>query len=258
MKKNFTRLFLYLILFTIFGISSAPSASGQSGQIPVQPTPLYRFQVSYWDGGHLLTANYQEGLANGYTFDPFNSPTDNDLAIYVPPPGYTADPSSGLVPLHRWTVIQDGWRVHYYYSTYYSSTLGSDYYYNGVAGWVFTPGMTSLFRPAFLQPLPLHQLSVWYSTDLGFWNGDGIYPYPVEPPPNRSGKSPYYDQGVIAALPPCANPPPGGLGCAPYVVAFNPPPPPPSPSSCNVSQSMKNACAHHGGTWDDESCRCEY
>jgi hypothetical protein len=260
MKKNFARLFLCLTLFTIFGVASAPSASGQSGQIFVQPTPLYRFQVSYWDGGHLLTANYQEGPANGYTFDPFNYPTVDGLGIYVPPPGYTADPSSGLVPLHRWTVIQNGWRTYFYYSTYYSN-LGGDYHYNGIAGWVFTPGRTSLFNPAFTQPLPLHQLSVWYSQDLGFWNGYGTYPgNPVEPPPNRSGKRPYYDQGVIAALPPaCAQPPPpGSLGCAPYAQAFNPPPPPPPPGSCNTPQWIRNKCVQQGGWWDDETCSCQY
>jgi len=248
-------------LFAVFGVASVPLASGQAGQIAVQPTALYRFEVSYWDGGHLLTSNYQEGTANGYTFDPFNYPTFDGLGIYVPPSGYTPAPSTGLVALHRWTVIQGGWRTYFYYSTYYASH-GSDYHYNGIAGWVFTPGRTSITNPAFVQPLPLHQLSVWYSQDLGFWNGYGTYPgnY-VEPPPNRSGKNPYYDQGVIAALPPaCVDPqfpqppPPGGVGCV-YAMPFNPPPPPPT---CNASQSTKNKCAQLGGWWDDETCSCQY
>lgn len=267
MLKNFTRLFLYVTLFTGFGVLSARDARAQTNPITVQPTAIYRFQISYWDGGHLLTHVFNEGAANGHTFDPFNMPAFDGLGIYRPPDGYTADPSSGLVRLHRWRVVQSGWRVYYYYSTYFAEH-GSDYHYEGVAGWVFPPGTFQMFHPAFSQPLPLHPLSIWYSTDLGFWYGYNTYPgSPVEEPPNRPGKANYFPQGLIAGLPPTCidpqfpqNPPVGGVGCA-YGKQFNPPPPPPPPpppGSCNVGQGIKNKCAQLGGYWDDESCSCQY
>ena len=81
MFKNFTRLLLYLTLLTTIGVASALHASAQTGPIVVQPTAIYRFQISYWDGGHLLTTNFQEGSANGYTFDPFNLPSFDGMGI---------------------------------------------------------------------------------------------------------------------------------------------------------------------------------
>jgi hypothetical protein len=267
MIKKLTRLVLCLTLFTIFGVINAPRASAQTDPITVQPTAIYRFQISFWDGGHLLTHVFNEGAANGHTFDPFNHPTFNGLGIYRPPDGYTADPSTGLVRLHRWRVVQSGWRVYYYYSIYFAPH-GSDYHYEGVAGWVFPPNQFSLFHPAFINPLPLHPLSIWYSTDLGFWYGYGIFPGNfVEQPPNRSGKEIYFPQGLIASLPStCIDPqfqtppPPGGVGC-PYGMRFNPPPPPPPPpppASCNVSTALKAKCGQLGGSWDDDTCSCQY
>jgi hypothetical protein len=270
MKKNCTRLFLYLILFTILGVATSPPVRGQTGPVAVRPTALYRFEVSYWDGGHLLTGIYQEGVANGYSFDPFNYPSFDGLGIYVPPPGYTPDPSVGLVPLHRWTVIQDGWRTHYYYSTYYTEQP-PDRYYNGIAGWVFPPGQLTT-GPGFGigQPLALHQLSVYYSTDLGFWNGYGGTGVGYnEPPPDRDGKSPYGFQGIICALPPSmADPqfPPGSTVSGVYDVTFYPPGGGGSSGggggggggSCNPSSGTVNACQHNGGWWDYDTCTCQY
>jgi hypothetical protein len=271
MKKNLARLFLYLILFTIFGVAASLPASAQSNPVFVTPTSLYRFEVSYWDGGHLLTGIYQEGPANGYTFDSISYPSFDAVGIYVPPAGYTPAPSSGLVPLHRWTVIQNGWRTHYYYSTYYTQQP-SDRYYNGIAGYVFPPGTTEHHftgvdgNGTIDFVASLHQLSVWYSQDLGFWNGYGAYGYGfVELPPNRSGKGAYAYQGIIAALPVAqADPqfprqPP--LETHGWDVLFNPPPPPPPPppsGSCNASLALKNKCSQLGGFWDDESCSCQY
>lgn len=266
MKKNLARFFVSLILFTIFGVAASPPASAQS-PVSVSPTALYRFQVSYWDGGHLLTGFYNEGTANGYTFDPINYPSFNAVGIYLPPgPGYTPAPAAGLVPLHRWTVIQDGWRTHYYYSTYYTQQP-SDRHYNGIAGYVFPPGTTQHHFTGvdgngtenFVAPL--HPLSVYYSQDLGFWNGyDGI-----ESPPDRPGKRAYGYQGLIAALPTSQADP--QFPRNPYLITHAwdvlfyppaPPPPPPPPSSCNPSSGWVNACHRNGGWWDYESCTCEY
>jgi hypothetical protein len=264
MLKNFTRLFLYLTLFTILGVSYSPHVSAQTGPIFVEPTAFYRFEISSENGGYLLTHVFNEGAANGHLFVPFNQLTSHGLGIYRPPDGYTADPSTGLVRLHRWRVVQSGWRVYYYYSTYYSE-LGSDYHYEGVAGWVFPQGTIGTSHPAFVGILPVYPLSIWYSTDLGYWYGFNIFPATnAEQPPNRPGKNNYFLHGTVASLPPtCIDPQfPLSILCA-YGKQFNPPPaPPPSPpppsGTCNASQAIKSKCAQLGGAWDDESCSCQY
>ncbi|HKO44945.1 MAG TPA: hypothetical protein VJU84_16830 [Pyrinomonadaceae bacterium] len=263
MLKNFTRLFLYLTLFTVFGVIYSPYVAAQQ-PVGVFPTALYRFQISYWDGGHLLTHYFAEGSANGHTYDPLNHPFFDNMGIYRPPDGYTPDPSSGLVRLHRWRVVQGGWRVYYYYSIYYSEH-GSDYHYEGVAGWVFSPGTGSSPGGA-----PLHALNIWYSTDLGFWYEFRIGDSPWESPPNRPGKANYVPLGRIAMLPPgCINPEypsqvPPGEQCFGYVVMFNPPtpppppPPPPPPGSCTSGAGAVSKCSQLGGSWNYETCSCEY
>jgi hypothetical protein len=270
MKKLFARLFLYLALLTICGVAVTPCASGQT--VSVEPTAIYRFRVSYWDGGTLLTGFFNEGTANGYSFDQeIFAPGDGALGMYVPPPGYLPDPAAGLVPLHRWTVIQNGWRTHYYYSTYYASH-GSDYYYNGIAGWVYPPGTT--VSPRF--GLPLHQLTIFYSQDLGFWYGGSDYPNSnfVEPPPAHSSEQrDYFYQGLIAALPPKILDPQFPPTPNPFqfptiwAVQFHAPDAPPgdggggsggNSNSCNPSSGTVNACQHNGGLWDYDTCTCEY
>ena len=259
MIKDFTRLFFSLTLLTVFGVLLAPHARAQTGPVLVQPTSFYRFQISSSDGGYLLTHFFLEGSANGHQLVPFTQPTADGLGIYRPPDGYTPDPSSGLVRLHRWRVVQSGWRVYYYYSIYFAPH-GGDYHYEGVAGWVFPPGTQSALFPTLPFSLQLHPLSIWYSQDLGFWYGYGAFPGFPELPPNIPGKRNYVWQGVIAALPPaCIEPfqPEPDLGCL-YVVQFNPPappPPPPPPGTCNGVLPIENKCTNLAGYWDDP-CTC--
>jgi hypothetical protein len=264
MKKSLTRLFCCIVLLTGLITLLPESSKGQSAQpVTVKPTEIYRFVVSYNDGGFLLTGIFQEGVANNY------SPPDLPLranrsifayaGMYIPPSGYTPDPAVGLVPLHRWTVIQNGWRTHYYYSTYYTQQP-PDRYYNGIAGYVFPPGTTTF------RGMELTQMSVWYSQSYGFWNGTGVSPadagYFIEQPPNGS----FVFQGDICAMPGAEvgtryPPPPNQQPPTIFDVTFYPPPPPPPPpppGSCNVSQATRNACAHNGGWWNDETCSCEY
>jgi hypothetical protein len=274
MNKRIARMLAGLLLLTNFAFIAGPEAGGQQPLPPVgvRPTTFYRFRISNDDGGYLLTANFAEGVANGYTYDPISFPDTHGLGIYAPPPGYTPDPTKNLRALHRWLVIQGGWRNYYYYSTYFYPH-GSDYHYQGIAGYVFAPQQVLYSNPAFIQGLfPLHQLSVYYSQDLGFWNGYGSFGFSgyIEPPPNRSGKRPYVDQGIIAAMPPAMQDPqfpipspPGGPNFT-YDIAFFPPAPTPTPTptpppgSCSASQALKNRCAQLGGSWDDETCSCQY
>jgi hypothetical protein len=252
MKRTLVRLCLLAALPIIIGLAIAPKTAAQN--VLVNPTPLYRFEVSYWDGGHLLTGVYLEGPANGYTYDPIPYPRIDGLGIYVPPPGYTPLPGSfpgtQLVPLHRWTVIEDGWRTHYYYSTYYTDQPANRYY-NGIAGWVFPPNTSQAVVPGAL-PINLYPLSVFYSSDLGFWNGAASIPE-VDFPPNREGRDPYHFQGLICYLPPmdaagaltAVFAPPGGGGGN-------------NNGDCNPPSSSLNACQHNGGWWNYDTCQCEY
>ncbi len=265
MKKNFVRCFHYLALIVLFAVAASLQANGQSNPVSVTPTTLYRFLISSSDGGYLLTGIYQEGVANNYFFQgPIFAPGDGPLGLYIPPSGYTPAPASGLVPLHRWLVIQDGWRNYYYFSTFYS-TQGSDYHYQGIAGYVFPPGTTSHQFTGIdgngqaNVTVSLHQLSVFYSQNYGYWNGYGASGFGfVESPPN--GTYAYHGNlcAVINALDNTQNPlPPSSV---PHVwdVLFYPPPPPPPPPPCDASQAIKAKCAQLGGWWDDETCSCQY
>lgn len=251
MKKLSARFFILIAMLTFLCLAS-PQASGQS--IEVVPTPLYRFEVSESDGGHLLTGYYQEGPANGYSYDPITYPNVDGLGIYMPPSGYVPVENSGLVPLHRWTVIQNGWRTHYYYSTYYTEQP-SDRYYNGIAGYVYPPGTQNIFVFGTSQGFfPLHQLSVFYSQDLGFWNGYGGFVFPgnqyFESPPDSS----YGYQGIICALPPANN----SLYVKAFVLSSGGSGGGGENSGCNPPSSSLNACQHNGGWWDYDLCQCQY
>jgi hypothetical protein len=254
MNKLFTRLFFSLALLTGLFTLMPASSQGQSTQpVIVRPTEIYRFVISFSDGGYLLTGNFQEGVANGYTPEqlPLRANRGNFAysGLYMPPPGYTPDPSVGLVPLHRWLVIQSGWRNYYYYSTYYSA-LGGDYHYQGIAGYVFPPG-TATFRGQ-----PLSQMSTWYSQLYGYWNGVGVIPgdagFYIEPPPHSS----YAFHGAICAMPGAVTGtryPPSPFVPTIFDVFFYPPPPPPS---CNPTQEQ--ACYDNGGNWNSTNCTCSY
>src|SRR5262245_50751262 len=203
MKNRFMRLFICLALFACVAVVASPPVGGQSGAVIVQPTRVYRFIMSQSEKGVLLTGIFSEGVANGFAFDlvAINFAAAGYLGMYVPPPGYTPDPSSGLVPLHRWTVMEHG-RAYCYFSTYFTS-YGINYYYNGIAGWVFPPGTTQVNING-LATVELHQLSVFYSQDVGYWYGYGGTPgfnYVEQPPPIDNDFRPYAYHGNAAALP---------------------------------------------------------
>lgn len=266
MKRSLVRLFCCIAL-VVGLISLAPQSSeGQAPQpVIVKPTELYRFNISPNDGGFLLTGSWQEGLAWGYNPEVLpmrmNRSNFGSMGIYVPPAGYTPDPAAGLVPLHRWLVIQNGWRNYYYYSTFFATNLGSDYHYHGIQGYVFPAG-----QPTF-RGIELTRMSSWYSQSWGYWNGTGApvqdAGFFIELPPANHG---FVFHGTVCSVAGAVTgtrfpPPPGQPGPTIFDVFFfppAPPPPPPPPPPCNAPQSLKNKCAQLGGWWSDESCSCEY
>ncbi len=263
MRSMFFRFVAFCSLCMFIGVTMPQRASAQDCAIP---STFYRFLVSGSDGGWLLTGYYPEGPANGYSWDGgLVNPGSGWLGIYFHPDnGNVPDPASGLVPLYRWTVIQNGWRTHYYYSTYYTQQP-SDRYFNGVAGYVFPPSMQ------FYHGLGLRPLTIWYSQYYGFWYGYGPLPNDgccYEQPPNGT----FQYQGIIAQLPPAVwdyqfppspstGPP---IGSSAWTICFQ------APSGggggggggnggdCTPSTSDLSACRHLGGFWNYDTCECEY
>jgi hypothetical protein len=227
MKRHLLRA-LPLLVLLLSGFALPRPAVGQQQPVWVFPQELYRFLISPNDLGYSLSALYQESIRDGFYYDGIVG------SIYRPPAGYTPDPASGLVPLHRWIIVEDGWRVYTHHTTY-PLTPPRNYTYGGILGYVFPPTTTShTFESGVTASLT--QMSMWYSQDYGVFNGRGAPGYgSYELPPHRS----FVYQGVIAAMPA----PVGGTRpdlctdfgpfyyCPPFdgssAVRFNPPPPPP-------------------------------
>ena len=84
---------------------------------------------------------------------------------------YCPQPCVGTSSAVSLTVIQSGWRTHYYYSTYYTQQP-SDRYFNGIAGCVFPPLQTNYLG------LGLRPLKIWYSSIMAlvriWWHTESL------------------------------------------------------------------------------------
>ncbi len=192
-------------------------------------------------------------------------------SIYAAPPGYVPDPSSGLVPLHQWTVIQNG-RAYTAYDHVYS-TQGSNYHYDGIRGYVYHPGLTSItstFDPNNPREVYLSKFTRRYSQTYGFWYGNAVpYRTDVDPilysfsqPPTSSFDGVaiiggYFQTvcGTSPSLPASSQVPESSpwQGCSDVVletgaVTFTAPPPPPPPPTCDATQEQ--SCYNNGGSWN--------
>jgi hypothetical protein len=215
MKKQLKLKFATLLCVAVVLLAAAAESFAQS-QVYVYPTQLYRFRISNTNLGYLLTPSYSEGVSHGYTHEKTVG------SIYVPPAGFVPS-TPNLVPIHQWTVIQNG-RAYTYYSYVYFNAP-SNYTYDGVRGYMFAPTLQSITLspfPGFPQTYLLHRLRAYYSESKGFWfgTGDPLATNPVtyinENPPNNSG---FVFQGITATYlpspygtcPGCTPPPPSLL-----------------------------------------------
>jgi hypothetical protein len=186
--------------------------------ISVQAVPFHRFITQNATLGHFLTANYSEGTGSpyNYAYQPF--PYQADIVPVVP--GYNPQPGQGLLPLYRWQVIQSP-RIYYYYSIYYNGNLGSNYHFQGVAGYVLA---SNDWRGTPLQ--------YWYSQNYGYY-----YTLSGEYPPGNT----FSYHGVQYNLPV------GGSFLFDEI-----------PEPCPGTESQREACDINGGIWNNTTCSCRF
>jgi hypothetical protein len=204
-------------LALLLAVSAGMSQSAFAQTISVAATPFYRFITQNATLGHFLTSNFSEGTGNpyNYAYQPF--PYQADIVPVVP--GYNPQPGQGLLPLYRWQVIQSP-RIYYYYSIYYANH-GSNYHFQGVAGYVLA---SNDYRGTPLQ--------YNYSQSYGFY-----YTLSGEYPPCCS----FQNQGVGFNLPV------GGTFLFDKI-----------PEPCAGFESQHEECDINGGIWNNSTCTCRY
>jgi len=218
-KSSSIRVFS-LALFFILSAGISQSVFAQD-TITVQATPFYRFITQNATLGHFLTANFSEGT--GYPYNYAYQPFPYQADIVPVQPGFNPRPGQGLLPLHRWQVDQRP-RIYYYYSTVYTSH-GSDYHYQGVAGYVLPADGSFGGTP----------LNFWYSQSYGYY-----YTLDGEYPPCCT----FSYHGVPFRLPQ------GGS----YIFDRIPEPPDPCPGM----EQDREDCELNGGAWSNTTCSCRY
>jgi hypothetical protein len=211
-KTSSIRFFCLALLVVLAGSAVAQDT------IAVQATPFHRFITQNATLGHFLTSNFSEGTGNpyNYAYQPF--PYQADIVPVVP--GYNPRPGQGLLPLYRWQVDHRP-RIYYYYSIYYNANLGSNYRFQGVAGYVLA---SNDYRGTPLQ--------YWYSQSYGYY-----YTLSGEYPPCCT----FSNHGVQFNLPV------GGSYLFDKI-----------PEPCPGMDAEREECSINGGIWNNSTCSCRY
>ncbi len=220
MKNTASIRILCFAVLVVLSAGVAQSAFAQT-TISVQAVPFHRFITQNATLGHFLTSNYSEGTGNpyNYAYQPF--PYQADIVPVVP--GYNPRAGQGLLPLYRWQVIQSP-RIYYYYSIYYNGNLGSNYHFQGLAGYVLASNDS--------RGTPLHYN---YSQSYGYY-----YTLSGEYPPCCS----FSYHGVQYNLPV------GGSYLFDEI--------PPVIEPCPGQEWQREECSINGGYWSDSTCSCRY
>jgi hypothetical protein len=216
-KKISSIRLVSLALFFIFSAGIAQQSVLAQDSVTVQATPFYRFITQNATLGHFLTANFSEGT--GYPYNYAYQPFPYQADIVVGPAGYNPRPGQGLLPLYRWQVDQRP-RIYYYYSTVYANH-GSNYRFQGLAGWVLPADGSRGGTP----------LNFWYSQSYGYY-----YTLNGEYPPCCT----FSYHGVPFNLPQ------GGS----YI--FDRPPDP-----CAGMEQERENCELNGNIWNNSTCTCQ-
>lgn len=263
MSRTMLRKLLCLVALALSGVLTTLQAQTTTF---VSPVPFYRFRVSNTNLGFLYTASFQEGVNAGFTPHGANGSSSGVIGFIVVPPTQDSTPvaGQGLQALHRWRVIESG-RAYWYLSPFFS-THGSNYTYEGIAGYTFNLNDTTHFGLV---------LTAFYSQKYGyFFSLDGerlpdasfdfgpFGPVPsgcefiyTNPANGLSYCSSYRNHGSICKL--LQN----NFGSFAFTTPAPPPPPPPPPddggNTCSAGLALKSKCSQLGGSWNDETCSCE-
>lgn len=262
---------LALSSLALVGAFAPRSAEAQDDLSYPLTTPFYRFKVSNSNKGHYLTAIFSNGANLNYTSEgDIDTPRARGNVfpgVFLPtPPGYRlADNQPPYVPLHQWRVVEGG-RTYYYYSPFLSTTHGSNYYYESVAGYVLPFNYDPSFNPndpnrIRVTGIPVHY---YYSVDYGYWYTTVRADLPFGPCyPDGCSNSSYVYQGVGFQLPAnnvpnhpfsgCTNTDPVFQNCPVIHFVRDAPPPPPA---CDPDQEQ--SCWDSGGSWNSLGCSCSY
>jgi hypothetical protein len=267
MKKHLSRripvgIALTLTLLIIFASPFAiPKTHAQQGQLRAGITTFYRFRVSNSSLGYMLTGIPERGTNLNYSNEGSVALAKPGAGIVLPPAAnYTPAAGEPLVPLYQWRVVQ-GSRTYYYYATQILS-LGSNYYFEGLVGYVLPSDFPDQQQRSDGTVLFSTPLNYYYSQSYGYWYtvwrpelGGSPECFPDRCNPDTS----FRFQGVGFKLPTQTSfiGDPNCLsfnGCPRFL--FNPPPPPPPPPTCDPEEQQ--ACISDGGRWRSSTCSCVY
>ena len=218
MTKTSSIRLVGLALFFMLAAGSLQQGAFAQDTIYVTSSPFYRFITQNATLGHFLTANFSEG--SGYPYNYAYQPFPYQADIVPLQPGYNPRPGQGLLPLYRWQVDQRP-RIYYYYSTVYASH-GSDYHYQGVAGYVLPADGSYGGTP----------LNFWYSQYYGYY-----YTLDGEYPPCCT----FSYHGVPFRLP------------QGQTFIFDK-----IPDPCAGMEQERDDCEMNGGIWNNTTCSCRY
>jgi hypothetical protein len=277
MRRIFARCFLTLTLaltlVMLSGSGLAPQyVSAQSDTITYQTTTLFRCRVSDLYGGYYLTAIGSNCNSDRLNYTMQGSLDDNHnteglfAGIFLPPPGgyHVAPNMPPYMPLHQWRVVEGG-RTYYWYSTYLSTTLGPNYHYESVVGYVLHADYDPNNRPAGTPAVNSVPVNYYYSKKFGYWfttrrpefGGAGCFPDNC-----NVGNTSFKFQGIGFRMPARDSVRPASdcgfndenLQRCPtitYVRDETLPPP-----TCDTAQEQ--SCYDSGGFWNQSTCSCSF
>lgn len=263
MKKNpsprapLCALALTLVCALLASVSP-PEVGAQFGsQLPSTPSTLLRFRVSNSNLGYMLTGIPERGSNLGYVNEgSVAAPFHPSGIVHPPAPDYTPAASEPLVPLYQWRVVQSG-RTYYYYATTIHS-VGSNYYFEGLVGYVLPAGYDPQTHQRKLANVAINY---YYSQRYGLWytaTRPDIELGSCFPDTCTKSATSFRFQGVGFKIPiwsegPFCDP---VLNSCPPVFMFDPPPPPPPPPTCDPWEEQ--SCYYQGGWWNSNTCSCDF
>jgi hypothetical protein len=226
------------------------SAADAGAQTAAAPTvELHRFFVSGSVLGVYLTGIPSNGIALGYFDGPLIGASLPVRIVLPPPSGFRFAGNPGLVPIHQWRVVEGG-RTYYWYSPFFSTTLGNNYHYEGYIGYAYpfnAPDRVTIIPGVF--SVATTPMQYYYSQSKGYYYEANLPRGDFSLGLMMPGQFAYHGVGFKA------------ISCNPNSVSFDQCPryalePIPPPPPCDPFEEQY--CYDSGGTWNPVGCYCSY